>query len=415
VSAVDPARPRFRWVMLAGVCFSYFCFGMTVASLAPLVEPITAEFGMTHSAMGFVLGAWQLVFIASAAPCGAILDRIGIPRGLVIAGFMIALSGVLRALSLDFPTLLVAVAVFGLAGPLVSVGAPKLIAQWFEGADRGFAMGLYISVNQLGSVTVLSLTNSVMMPLLGGSWRNVLFANAALMATTALVWIGLGATRRSREAERAFAAGPRRSQREVFGGLVRIPAVRIVLLMSVGVFFVNHALNQWLPEILRAGGMAPDAAGYWASIPTAVAIFGSLMIPRLAVPSRRIPLLAGLMVCLGVATLLIQTGPGALLALALLLQGIARSSLMSISMLVLMDARGVSQKNVGAAGGLFFSAAEIGGVLGPFTLGTTSDLTGGFAAGLYVLSAVCAVLLILLTLLRRETLARARMEAASGS
>ena len=144
--------------MLAGVCFSYFCFGMTTASLAPLVEPITAEFGMTHTAMGFVLGAWQLVFIASAAPCGAILDRIGIPRGLVFGGILIALSGALRAMSVDFPTLLVAVAVFGFAGPLVSVGAPKLIAQWFEGKDRGFAMGLYVSVNQLGSVTVLALT-----------------------------------------------------------------------------------------------------------------------------------------------------------------------------------------------------------------------------------------------------------------
>jgi cyanate permease len=393
--------------MLAGVCFSYYCFGMTTASLAPLVEPITAEFGMTHTAMGFVLGAWQLVFIASAAPCGAILDRIGIPKGLVFGGFLIALSGALRALSVDFPTLLVAVAVFGFAGPLVSVGAPKLIAQWFEGKDRGFAMGLYVSVNQLGSVTVLALTNSVLMPALGGSWRNVLFLNAALMTTTALVWIALGRTRRSREAERGFAAAPRRSQREVFGSLLRIRAVQIVLLMSVGIFFINHALNQWLPEILRAGGMAAETAGYWASIPTAVGIFGSLLIPRLAIPSRRFALLAALILCAGGATLLLQVGAGPLLAAALVLQGIARSSLMSVSMLVLMEARGVSQSNVGAAGGLFFSAAEIGGVLGPFTLGSTSDLTGGFAAGLYVLTGACAVLFVLLTLLRRETLARA--------
>jgi cyanate permease len=177
--------------------------------------------------------------------------------------------------------------------------------------------------------------------------------------------------------------------------------------MSVGIFFVNHALNQWLPEILRTGGMTADAAGYWASIPTAVGIFGSLLIPRLAVPARRFWLLAALILCAGGATLLLQTGAGPLLAAALVLQGVARSSLMSVSMLTLMDARGVTPGNVGAAGGLFFSAAEVGGMLGPLSLGAASDLTGGFAAGLYVLTGVCAALLVLLWLLGRETRAAA--------
>jgi cyanate permease len=326
----------------------------------------------------------------------------------VIAGVLIALSGALRAFSVDFPTLLLAVAVFGLAGPLVSVGAPKLIAQWFAGDDRGFAMGLYVSINQLGSVTALAFTNSLMMPAFGGQWRDVLLAYAGLMATTAAVWLVLGTRQRSRDAERSFAAEPKRSQREVFASLLRVRAVQIVLLMSVGIFFVNHALNQWLPEILRTGGMTADAAGYWASIPTAVGIFGSLLIPRLAVPARRFWLLAALILCAGGATLLLHTGAGPLLAAALVLQGVARSSLMSVSMLTLMEARGVTPGNVGAAGGLFFSAAEVGGMLGPLSFGAASDLTGGFAAGLYVLTGVCAALIVLLWLLGRE------MRAAAG-
>ena len=42
--------------------------------------------------------------------------------------------------------------------------------------------------------------------------------------------------------------------------LMRARAVRIVLLMSVGVFFFNHGLNNWLPEILRSRGMAPETS-----------------------------------------------------------------------------------------------------------------------------------------------------------
>ena len=40
------------------------------------------------------------------------------------------------------------------------------------------------------------------------------------------------------------------------------------------------------------------------------------------------------------------------------------------------------------ASGFFFSAAEIGGVLGPVTLGLLYDATGNFDTGLYFLTAV---------------------------
>jgi MFS-type transporter involved in bile tolerance (Atg22 family) len=49
---------------------------------------------------------------------------------------------------------------------------------------------------------------------------------------------------------------------------------------------------------------------------------------------------------------------------------------------------------------MYFTAGEIGGVLGPLTLGTLYDLTGGFSAGLYSLAALCAWQLFLLSRLR---------------
>ena len=40
-------------------------------------------------------------------------------------------------------TLLSAVAFFGLGGPLISVGAHKLISIWFNERERKLAMGIY--------------------------------------------------------------------------------------------------------------------------------------------------------------------------------------------------------------------------------------------------------------------------------
>ena len=81
-----------------------------------------------------------------------------------------------------------AVAVFGLGGPLVSVGAPKTISLWFEGRGRGMAMGIYMTASALGSMTGLSLTNGLLMPLMDGDWRTVMLLYAGFIFASSLVW-----------------------------------------------------------------------------------------------------------------------------------------------------------------------------------------------------------------------------------
>jgi hypothetical protein len=66
---------------------------------------------------------------------------------------------------------------------------------------------------------------------------------------------------------------------------------------------------------------------------------------------------------------------------------------MAVAMLVLMDTREVGRHDVGAAGGLFFSSAEIGGVLGPIAVGTLHDWTGGFGGALHLLTVLCVALI----------------------
>jgi cyanate permease len=401
--AVEPFRHPYRWAMLGGVWLVYYCFGLTSAAMAPLVGPIRDDLGLSHAAMGAVFGAWPLVYIASAVPCGVLLERIGARWGLGLGAATIGVSGVLRALAADRDGLYLAVAVFGLGGPLVSVGAPKVIGRWFEGKDRGLAMGVYVTGPALGGITALALTNRAMMPLCG-SWRRVLLAYALFVLASGIAWLVISSHPASLGEARTV--GARHSQVDVFVQLVRVRAVQIVLLMSVGVFFFNHGLNNWLPEILRSRGMEATTADAWAAIPTAAGIVGALVVPRLAVPARRLGVLFGLYVCAGLATVLLHLPAGAPLAAGLLLQGIARGSMTSVSVLVLMETREVPASRFGAAGGLFFSAAEIGGVLGPLTVGALYDATGGFAASLALLTAVCAGLVALLCPLRAATAPR---------
>jgi cyanate permease len=276
-----------------------------------------------------------------------------------------------------------------------------LIGLWFEGQERRFAMGLYMTGPAMGSMASLALTNSLMMPLLGGNWRAVMLAYAAFVLASGLVWLAITSHDASRAIERRLAAEPREPQLKAFAEVLQIPAVRIVLAMSIGIFFINHGLNNWLPEILRSHGMGASAAGFWAALPTAMGIIAAPTIPRFATPARRMGILAALFLLAAGATLLLLSANGTLLAGALVMQGIARGGMMTLAMLILLDVPEVGSRRTGLAGGLFFSAAEIGGSLGPMSIGVLAQWSGGFATSLGMLTCVTVVLMALLLALRR--------------
>ena len=391
-----------RWLILAGVWLIYFSFGLTVAAMAPLVPAICSDLEISYGAMGVVLGAWPFVYILSALPCGMLLDRIGPRKALFVAAAIMALSGFLRCFSDTYLIMILAVAVFGLGGPLISIGAPKLIAFLFEGKDRGLAMGIYITGPGLGAVVALSITNSFLLPIFDYSWRSVIGAYALFTISSGCIWLLLSSNQLGRLVESTMQAASTGPIGETFRNLASIRSVQIVLAMSVGIFFFNHGLNNWLPEIIRSKGLSFAEAGYWAAIPTTVSIISALLIPRLATSDKRVLVMGLLIVCAGMATFLLHTAPGLQLAFGLCLQGLARGAMMTVALLMLVEIPNVGPKRAGAAGGLFFTAAEIGGVTGPLVIGLLHDLSGGFSISLTMLSFICFLLLVLLFLLQKS-------------
>ena len=400
-TATDEPKGPYRWVVLCGVWLIYFSFGLTVAALGPLVTPITDDLNMTFGEMGTVLGAWPLVYILAALPCGFLIDRIGPRRGLLIAALIMGLSGLLRSAADTHFTLFLAVAIFGLGGPLISIGAPKVIALLFQGKNRGLAMGIYITGPGLGGVIAASTTNSVLLPFFDENWRLVMCAYGFFTLFSGLLWLLLSQNAAGEIIKSSVSETTRDSIPKTFKRLATIPSVQLVLALSIGIFFINHGLNNWLPEIIRAHGLSAASAGYWASIPTAVSVLSALLIPRYATPEKRIIILALLIFSSCVATLLLQIAPGPVMLTGLVLQGIARGAMMTVALLLLVEIPNVGPKRAGTAGGLFFTAAEIGGVSGPVAIGLVHDATGGFSYALITLTVITLALLALLYPLKK--------------
>ena len=229
------------------------------------------DLGLDHASMGTILGAWPLIYIASSAPCGALLDKYGPKRMLFIAILLISTSGALRGISENYIELFLSVVIFGIGGPLISSGAPKVISIWFSGQNRGLAIGIYFTGNALGGISALSLTNSYFLPALGNDWRALLFAYSIFVLIAGFIWLLVNLHPESKEKEKLLAAEKKQPFLEVFRELISLPAVRIIVTMGVFILAFNHGLNNWLPTILKSYGMTASEAGYWASIPT---VFG---------------------------------------------------------------------------------------------------------------------------------------------
>lgn len=387
--------PISRWVVFAALYLGYASFGLVVASLGPLITPIRAELGLSQSAMGLILGTWMLIYIGAAIPSGALVDRLGTRTSIAIGVGMIALSGCARAFAVDFFTLFCAVAIFGIGGPLLSIGAPKLITQLFRDDERPMAVGLYLTAPGAGTMLALASSNSVLMPLYAQSWRATLLTYGLVAAATLVIWLVL-----AKEPARASAGAGHGPAWRAFAELGAAPIMRIVLLMAFAAFLCNHAFNNWLPEMLRARGLDASSASLLATLPVGLGILGGIFITRLATPEHRVLILRTGFAALIIGPLLLAFTDGALLIAGLVLIGLGRV-VGGLLMLFIMDAPGVDARNMGAAAGLYFTAGEMGGALGPSMTGALADLGGGFTGGLVALAGVAGSLLALSYVLAR--------------
>ena len=351
----------YRWMMLGGVWLLYFAFALAIASMAPLVYRLMSDLGMHRAEMGTVLAAWQLTYIFAAIPCGGLLDRFG-PRRMIFASVLvIAISVALRGVATDYVTLL-------LGGDGVRTRRTTHIirrskdSQFVVCWQRAWPCDGYLFYRQRNrGIIAVALTNSLFLPAVGDGWRDLMSAYSLFILLVGMLWLAISAHPASREMEAKLKAEKKRPSLDVFFELVRDPTIRLILLMGLFILFYNHGMNHWLPELLRSYGMTPTEAGYWAAIPTLFGMVASLLLPRMATPDKRFSILLGLFICAAIAAFMVMSASGLLLAVGLVLQGMCRGAMTSISILLLIESGDGNTGRVGAASGLYFSVGEIGG------------------------------------------------------
>lgn len=390
----DSFLKHYRWLLLILLWLLYTAFGLVSRAIFPLVTPILEDLHLSYSQMGFILGSWQLTYVPVALIAGTLLDRWGLRRSIFAGAMVIGISASIRYFADGFSTMLLAVALFGVGGPMISIGGPKAISGRFSAQHRGIAVGIYMTGPWIGGLMALALTNSLVMPLVGNSWR-LSFAcyGLATFAVAFLWWFLVQA-----DAEKLDAAGA--GIMAVFRKLMGIRNVQLLMVMALFSFAVIHGISSWLPKIFEESGMSASRAGFVAAIPVAAGILSLMIIPPL-VPSRlRSRVVAIFALSTTLILLMVMKTSGAMLYLELVVLGIIISPFVPLMLLILMETSEVKPSFMGAAGGMFFCVAEIGGSTGPLLMGILVDITGSFMAGALFLAGLCIAIAVLTVLLK---------------
>ncbi len=322
------------------------------------------------------------------------MDRWGIRRSIFAGVLLIGLSEILRYFAGGFASMFLCVALFGLGGPMISIGSPKTISLWFKGKERGTAVGIYLTGIWIGGAIVLSMMNSVIMPLAGYSWRIVFLYFGLLAFVVALLWWLLARDVKPSEVTESISID------KVFRGIISVRNVQLIITLGFLSFATGHGFTDWLPKILEAGGLSPAIAGLAASLPIWISVPTVVVIPRLVAPHLRGRIIALLSLTGAIAILIIAMTSGVPMITGLVIYGLSYCCVMPLLLLILMDLPEVGSKYMGSASGMFFCVGELGGFVGPFMVGAIKDLAGVFLAGACFLAGISFIRIVIALLVK---------------
>lgn len=397
---VNSSNPNQKWRMLALIWLVYACFGITVGSFPPLVSFISKDLDLSSTEMGLVLGAWQLVYIFTASPIGTLIDKHGVRKSVTIGMLIILVSLVLRTFAFDFLTLFITVGLFGIGGPIISIGAPKVVSEWFDGKERGFAAGVYTTAPLAGVAIAIATAASVVEPLTG-SWRGIALVYGSIISLVLVLWF-FASIDPPNTTKNIDNRNP--SQQSRLSDLLKIRNVQIVLLLALVTFLASHGFQNWLPTLLVDDGMKVTTAGNWVSIAIIAGAVSLVLIPLISKNGNRRLIMALMLFASSLSGFGIVTLDGLGQISSVIIWSIARSPMIAVSMLILMDTKGVGKARMGSAAGLFYTVAEVGGFSGPFVLGAIRDITGNLDFGILSISALTLSLVILMKLINESPL-----------
>jgi MFS family permease len=380
------------WALLV---FGWICNYIVRMAFSPLLEPVMAEFGLTHAEGGFLFSVFFYGYVAMQVPAGFLGDRFGRKRVLVIGILLVAGAALLTALSRTLAVLALARLLTGLAQGMYFANDRPIIAA--ATPPRRLALGQGVSFSGLGLGTALGV-------LAGGAlgelmpWRHVFLVLVTLPLCSATL-IGRFVPD---PVQTGRAAGARASGAEI-AAVFRLRSLWLLGIAGMSPIWTQWLVGTWGPALFdeigvhELGRAALYASVFGIAAPPGLFAVGALsdLLLRLRGTPRR-TVVAG---CIAATAVLAASmgwivqaqGPPWLLALAMFATSFCFWGAWAPA--YALTAELAPRRAMGVAFGVLNSVAFMSSLVAPFVTGWIKDWSGSFAGGCYLaaLLAIAAV------------------------
>ena len=356
--------------------------------MSVLAKEISQDLNLNLVQVGIVWGAGSLPSILTSLLGGAIGDRLGPRRVLVMTILLAGLLGAGRGLAVNYSSLVVIVILLGMFLPFVTMNGIKTASQWFPAQQLGLANGVFAMGMALGFLMGSLLSATLFSPLLGG-WRHVLIGYGLLGACLSIPWFFTRSPSNGIQKRRAALSIPK--------AVLHVAGLKNIWLLGLSLFGVGGAIQGllgYLPLYLRSIGWQPvladGALSAFHTISLVCVMPIALWSDRLG-SRKRLQLLAALMVALG--TGMLSFASGGLIWAAVLLAGFVRDAFMAILQTMVIETEGIGSAYVGTAIGFVMALGGIGNFLAPPSGNSLAVLWPGapfaFWSAVTILGMVC--------------------------
>jgi predicted MFS family arabinose efflux permease len=359
-----------RWLILASTVMSFFSVGVTFFAVPPLIPELISRFGLTHLAIGVLMGAISVPAILFSIPLGAAVDRWPARAAGNLSLGLMAIGAVLFAVAPSYAVLVAGRLLFGVGGLAINLLLARLVSTAFAGRELALAMGIFNAVYPASMIVMFTLHPRLLATF---GWRGELGALAVMV----ILAIPLHNFAVPRDLRGEAATDDQR--REPW---LSVPLVALAL--SWMVFFGAYAsIFTFAPEWAGGGGAALLTVSLIPWVAIVLAPLTGMAIDRTGRAGRW--LLSGQLllaaVLAGMAFRFLPPAP------AMLLVGVTFATVATAT--YSLPATLVAATRVGFAFGFITAFSNLGNLAGPAIAGGIHDRTGSWRL-VWILLAVCA-------------------------
>ncbi|MEU6943941.1 MFS transporter [Streptomyces sp. NPDC046316] len=384
-------------LLMAAIVLASLNMRAALASVAPLVGEIAAQYGLSSTASSLVTSVPVLFLGAGALVAPWLGRRHGVEPVLLAALLLLGLGILVRVLPSVYALYGGGVLV-GTAIALLNVLMPGLIKRDFP--DRAAPMTSLYTGAMIAGATVVAAASVPLEEAFGGSWEASLAFWSLLAALAAVSWLpqvllaksrtGHGRRPSAGHGVRSAAAAAPAPARSVWRSAL---AWQVTLFMGLQSLW-TYVLIAWMPTIFTDHGMSRSTAGVMFAFNTLTQVAGAFAVPLLAGrmrSQRPLVVLVTTLVAAGYAGLLAAPVQGAWLWSALLGVGQGGGVGLALTLIVLRAGDAVTASRLS---GMAQTVGYLLAAAGPLVAGAVHQATGSWTVPIVMVLGVCATALV---------------------